>query len=132
MRLGAAVAALLVPSSAVAFAQEAAREPGAQAFLQCYSCHSAEPGETDGLEGPNLAGIVGRAIAAQPGFDYSPAMRAFANRHGRWDAALLDRFMADPQAVVPGTAMAGYPGLDDPAQRRTIIEYLSPDPEPQS
>lgn len=131
MRLGAAVA-LLVTCNAGVLAQEAARERGAQAFLQCYSCHSAEPGETDGLEGPNLAGMVGRAIAAQPGFDYSPAMRAFADRHGRWDAALLDRFMADPQAVVPGTGMAGYPGLDDPEQRRTIIEYLSPDPEPQS
>lgn len=84
-----------------------------------------EPGETEGLLRPNLSGIVGRPIAAQPGFDYSPALRALARRRGRWNEALLDRFMSDPQGLVPGTGMAGYPGLDDPDQRRLIIEYLA-------
>ena len=35
----------------------------------------------------------------------------------------LDRFLTDPQGVVPGTKMA-YPGLKDAAKRQAMIAYL--------
>ncbi|WEX89622.1 c-type cytochrome [Sinorhizobium garamanticum] len=123
MRFAITAAAFLVSAVADGSAQEA-RDPGERAFLQCYSCHSVEAGETEGLQGPNLAGIVGRPIAAQPGFEYSPAMRAFAREYGSWSAALLDRFIADPEQVIPGTAMSGYPGLADNQARRALMEFL--------
>lgn len=95
---------------------------GERAYQQCYSCHALEPGKND-LTGPTLHGIVGRAIAAEPGFDYSPALRRFATRQPRWTEELLDRYAADPEALVPGTSMS-YHGLREAEERKALIAYL--------
>jgi len=92
-------------------------------FGQCAACHALEPGR-DTPAGPTLYRIVGRPVASLPGFNYSPAMRRFAARNPRWTPALLDRFLADPEAVVPGTEM-GYVGLTDRARRRALISWLA-------
>ena len=92
-------------------------------FRQCYACHALEPGRNTPA-GPTLHAVVGRAIAAEPGFNYSPALRRLAEQNGRWTPELLDRFLADPAAVAPGSEM-GFPGLDDPAQRRALIDWLA-------
>ena len=48
--------------------------------------------------------FAGYYVAQAKGFDeYSPALRA---QGGSWDATTLDRFLAQPQAAVPGTTMA--------------------------
>ncbi|MXQ10246.1 c-type cytochrome [Microvirga makkahensis] len=107
-------------------AGDAAR--GERVFQYCYSCHSIVPGETN-LQGPNLAGIVGRPIAAQDGFDYSPAMRRFAARERVWSQELLDRFTAEPEAVVPKTSMQ-FHGIDDAAERADLIAYMRSIPSP--
>lgn len=44
--------------------------------------------------------IVRRRVAGQTGFGYSPAMRAFAERHDVWSKDLLDRYIADPESLV--------------------------------
>lgn len=95
---------------------------GERAYRQCYSCHALEPGKND-LSGPTLYGIVGRAVAAEPGFDYSPALKGFAKREPRWTEALLDRFAAEPEEVVRGTSMT-YHGLADAEARKALIAYL--------
>lgn len=95
---------------------------GERAFQYCYSCHSVQPGETS-LEGPNLRGIVGRKIAAQNGFPYSPAMRAFAQREDRWSEALLQRYLASPYRMVPKTSMA-FPGMSEESERTDLIAFL--------
>lgn len=95
---------------------------GELVYQKCYSCHALEPGRND-LTGPTLNRIVGRSIAAEQGFDYSPAMRRFAGREPRWTRALIDRFAADPEALVPGTSMA-FHGIRDPAERAALIAYL--------
>jgi cytochrome c len=95
---------------------------GERAFQYCYSCHSVQPGETN-LEGPNLRGIVGRKIATQDGFPYSPAMRAFAQREDRWSEALLQRYLAFPYRVVPKTSMA-FPGMTEESERTDLIAFL--------
>jgi glucose/arabinose dehydrogenase/cytochrome c2 len=69
---------------------------------QCSICHSAEPGDDGGAQGPSLAGVYGRAAASGGGFAYTAALRA-ANL--TWDAPTLKRFLAAPAAVVPGSAM---------------------------
>lgn len=94
---------------------------GERAFQYCYSCHSLDPSEA-GLQGPALNGIVGAAIASRA-FDYSPALRAFAAEHGVWTEPLLERFIADPEALVPGTAMM-FHGVRDPDERTVLIAYL--------
>ena len=40
-----------------------------------------------------------------------------------WNAATLDRYLADPKAVVPGTSMA-FAGVKDDAKRKAIVDYL--------
>jgi cytochrome c len=92
-------------------------------FQRCYACHAVDPAET-GLEGPNLSGIVGRPAGAQPGFDYSPALRRRAEAGFVWDEAALDAFIADPQAYIPDNAM-GFFGLRDPQARADLIAYLA-------
>ena len=95
---------------------------GERAYQKCYSCHALEPGKND-LQGPTLYGVVGRAVAAEPGFDYSPALHRFAEREPRWTRELLGRFAADPESLVPGTTMS-FHGISDPAERAAIIAYL--------
>ena len=134
MRLTAAIAAAPFASAAAcappASPQANGGQPspaqlalGERLFRQCYACHAMEPGANTPA-GPTLHRIVGSAVAAEAGFNYSPALRRFARQQPLWTPDLLDRFLADPAAVVPGTEM-GYPGLDDPAQRRALIAWLA-------
>ncbi|GGB54639.1 c-type cytochrome [Blastomonas aquatica] len=110
---------LVVPT--LAFAQ-GDNQIGERAFQRCYSCHSVTRGEK-GLSGPNLAGLSARAIASDSDFDYSKAFRKFASSNPRWTPDLLDRFLTDPQAVVPGTDM-GFFGLKKANERAAIVAYI--------
>lgn len=94
---------------------------GEVAYRKCYACHALEPGKND-LSGPSLHGIVGRRVAAER-FGYSPALRALAKRRPRWSAALLDRYLADPEAVAPRTSMT-FTGMRDSRERADLIAYL--------
>jgi cytochrome c len=102
--------------------QTADPQLGERAYQKCYSCHSLEPGKND-LTGPSLHKIVGRSVAAQPGFDYSPALRRFAERDPLWTVELLDRYVTDPEALVPGTSMT-FHGIKDEQERKALIAYL--------
>jgi cytochrome c len=91
---------------------------GGMAFLQCSDCHST--GSGDGV-GPGLRGIVGRRAGSRAGFKYSPAM---GKSTLVWDAPTLDKFLADPKAVVPGTSM-DFPGVQDAVERANLVAYLA-------
>ena len=71
-------------------------------------------------QGPLLAGVLGRSAASRADFSYTPALAA---SHLTWDAATLDRFLAGPSALVPGTNMAVI--IADPADRRDLIAFLA-------
>jgi aldose sugar dehydrogenase len=87
---------------------------------QCSGCHGVVDGMSHRI-GPDLFGIVGRSIGRAEGYDeYSPALQA---QSGTWNEARLDKFLQDPQAIVPGTSMA-FPGVADADQRKAIIEYM--------
>jgi len=111
--------ALLVPGIA---GEQTTNQIGERAFQRCYSCHSVVKGET-GLSGPNLADLSARAIASDPGFKYSKAFSKFASANPRWTPELLERFLAEPQAVVPGNGM-GFFGLKKTDERAAIVAYL--------
>jgi cytochrome c len=104
-----------------AMAQPLAKQ-GERVFQQCFACHSVDRKEKT-LSGPNLAGVVGRRAGLQRGFDYSPAMKRAAARGLAWTPPTLDRFLADPEKVVPHTTMA-YFGVKKPADRQALIAYL--------
>jgi cytochrome c len=90
---------------------------GQKAFVQCVGCHSVAPGENK--VGPSLAGIYGRAAGALPDYSYSPALKSSGLT---WDEATLDKFLAAPTKVVPGTKMVT--GVINPAIRANLIAYL--------
>jgi cytochrome c len=88
-------------------------------FLKCASCHDVST-STSAKIGPNLYGVLGRKVAAQEGYPYSKALRA---QDFIWDAAHLDQWLINPNAVAPGTAMA-FAGIPDAADRAQVIAYL--------
>ena len=90
---------------------------GETAFGACQACHSV--GDEENELGPHLKGVAGRR-AGTGDYAYSPAMKASGLT---WDDATLDRFLAAPQAVVPGTVMA-FPGEADAKVRADIIAFL--------
>ena len=86
----------------------------------CGLCHSAAPGDGLGGMGPDLHGLSGKAAAtADKAFPYSAALKA---SNLAWDAATLDRFLAAPTKVVPGTQM--IVATPDKAARDDMIAYL--------
>jgi len=95
-------------------------DPGARAFQRCAACHSLR--EDARSPAPSLGGVVGRRAGAVETFAYSDAMRAAGRRGLVWDAATLDRFLTDPEAVVPGTDMPFQGG--SAAERAAVIEWL--------
>jgi cytochrome c len=97
---------------------------GERAFQRCYACHSVDPNETAKLQGPSLYRIMGRPAASIAGFEYSDAMRAKAAAGLVWDAAALERYIADPEAMVPDTRMS-IPPTRDEQERADLIAYLA-------
>jgi glucose/arabinose dehydrogenase/cytochrome c2 len=86
---------------------------------QCTICHSAEPGDNGGAQGPSLIGVYGRHAGSAAGFSYTGALRA-ANL--TWDAPTLSRFLASPTTVVPGSAMVI--AVPDESDRDNLIAYF--------
>lgn len=86
----------------------------------CGACHTFKRGEPHGM-GPNLHGLLDRPAGSAPGYDYSDS---FMQRLGGqpWSRELLDAWLADTQAIAPGTAMTYF--QDDPGKRELIIQYF--------
>ena len=96
-------------------------EHGAQVAKQCGACHNFQEGQGPKV-GPDLYGVVGRQIASKPGFNYSAALKAKGS--GTWTFDELDKWLKDPRADVPGTAMT-FAGLSNEKQRADVIVYLN-------
>ncbi len=104
--------------SARAHAQDAMA--GEKVFkANCGICHSVQPGRN--MVGPSLFSVVNRHSGEIPGFHYSDANK---NSGLVWTVATLDRYLAGPRELVPGTKMT-FPGLKDPKQRADLIAYLA-------
>jgi cytochrome c len=89
---------------------------GEQVYARCMACHALA---TDRV-GPRHCGLFGRLAGSVPGFAYSPALK---KSHIVWNDKTLDRFLASPTTVVPGTAMT-YDGIADAGERADLIAYL--------
>lgn len=91
-------------------------ERGATLYQQrCGACHSLDANRV----GPKHRGVYGRQPATVPGFQYSAALQRLK---AAWDAETLDRWLTNPTAMAPGTAM----GIRVPQEqdRADIIAYL--------
>lgn len=101
-------------STAEVLAADAAR--GQQLWeSRCTGCHSLDENRI----GPKHRGVFGRKAGSAADFSYSPALQkaGFA-----WDAAKLDAWLTNPQALVPGQRMNFR--VAKPEDRADIIAYL--------
>lgn len=98
----------------------ASTDHGAQVAKQCGTCHNFQEGQGAKV-GPDLYGVVGRKIASVAGFNYSTALKAVT---GTWTFDALNKWLTDPRADVPGTAML-FAGLPNEKQRADVIAYLN-------
>jgi cytochrome c len=97
----------------------ASAEHGAQVAKQCQVCHNLQEGQGPKI-GPDLYGVVGRPVASVSGFHYTDALK---KKGGTWTFDALDKWLTDPRADVPGTAMT-FAGLKSEKQRADVIAYL--------
>lgn len=95
------------------------QEEGERLFqTTCASCHPT--GANSGSMAPTLKDIVGRPIASRKDFNYSENIRKLS---GEWTKDKLDKFLENPGALVPDTAMSDVQ-VKEPEARIRIIEYL--------
>lgn len=119
--VGAAVFAVVLSVAPPRGAATADTEDGDAARGQtlyearCTACHSIDADRV----GPRHRGVFGQRAGSVPGYGYSRALE----RSGlTWDAATLDRWLAAPTRLVPGTRMGT--SVPDRRDRRDIIAFL--------
>jgi cytochrome c len=118
-QLGAAAfcAVTVALTTSYGAAREGDAERGKEIYgSRCTSCHSLDHSRI----GPAHRGVFGRHVAQVAGFDYSPALR---RSHIVWNAKCLDRWLTDPEKLIPGQKM-GYSVLE-PQDRVDIIAFLA-------
>ena len=113
-----ATLSLLAPL-APALAEQVAGGTPAEFNNSCRTCHSMRAG--DNRLGPTLNGVVGRKAGTVEGFAFSSAMKSSGIV---WDEATLDKFIANPEAVVHGNSMKPFGGVASAEERSKIIAFL--------
>lgn len=92
---------------------------GQQDFRACVACHSLEPDRN--MTGPSLAGLWGRKAGTLPSFDrYSDALKSSGIA---WNDDTLDRWIADPQRMVPDNDMP-FEGIKESGARADLLAFL--------
>lgn len=110
----AALACFTIPHSVEAEGPSLSR--GKETFeKRCGGCHSLDRDK----EGPRLRGVYGRLSGSVSSFNYSTALKS---AHISWGAESLDKWLTDPDKVVPDSDMAFH--VDKADERRDIIAYL--------
>jgi cytochrome c len=82
---------------------------------RCGGCHALDRDK----EGPRLGGVYGRKAAAVRSFRYSDALKM---SNIVWDREMLDKWLTDPERLVPGNDMAFRD--EKPDEREQIIDFL--------
>jgi cytochrome c len=117
--LGTFAAIVAVSILSVSGQAQTAGKHGKELFdKRCGGCHAMDRDK----EGPRLAGVYGRAAASVASFDYSAALK---NSHITWTSETLEKWLADPEKLVPDNDMPFHVQSAD--ERREIIAFLKQD-----
>lgn len=83
---------------------------------RCTGCHALDSNR----EGPQLRGVFGRQAGSAVGFAYSSALR---ERQVAWDSPSLERWLRDPDELVPGNNMDF--SVPKSQERKDIVAFLA-------
>lgn len=109
-----AVAVVLPPAAQAA--DDAVSRGQALYEAKCSACHSVDAHRV----GPLHRGVLGRKAGSAKGYDYSPALAASALV---WTRQNLERWLADPEALIPGQRM-GF-SVQQAGDRQALVAYLA-------
>lgn len=119
-RGGAVCGLTVVLMTGVLAPGRAAESPPAVFNNHCRTCHSVKEG--DNRLGPSLHNIHGAKAGSSSGYaNYSQGLKSSGVV---WDDATLDKFIENPEQVIPNNNMKPYKGIDDPAVRKQIVDFL--------
>lgn len=116
MTLRVTLAGVLALCAAAPAGAAADAQRGEQIYTRCLACHALAYDRV----GPRHCGLIGRRAGSVPAYEYSSAMK---NSKITWNEKTLDRFLAKPLAMVPGSTMT-YDGVPDARERADLIAYL--------
>ena len=92
-------------------------QKGAALYQQhCTACHAIDGNKT----GPAHRGVVGRRVGSLRGYKYSSELAA---SRLRWTPQTLNKWLADPEDLVPGQRM-GFQ-VENAQERADLIAYLA-------
>src|SRR4029453_1373296 len=112
---------VLTALTGIANAQDAEEmaKKGAAAYRLCAACHSLQLCVP--LSGPSLGNLWGKRAATTSDFGrYTDALK---KTEIVWDEDTLYAWVADPQAMVPGTTMT-FRGVENDKTRANLIPFL--------
>ncbi len=89
---------------------------GAAVYQLCSACHSLDEDDV----GPRHRGVVGRRAGAIAEYSYSSALKSSGLV---WSPETLDRWLEDPQKLVPGSRM--FFALKNAQDRADVIAWLA-------
>jgi cytochrome c len=82
---------------------------------RCGGCHSLD----NDKEGPRLRAVYGRPAGSVATFKYSEGLK---RAHVTWDAESLDKWLSDPDKLIPDNDMGFH--VEKADERRDVIAYL--------
>jgi cytochrome c len=107
------------PAAVLAAVAKGNVENGLANFKKCAACHTPDKGGKNGT-GPNLWGVVNRAVGSSDGFAYSATIKG---KGGNWSWANLAAYLNDPKGYAPGNKMA-FAGVKDAGELTDLLAYL--------
>ena len=117
-RMRLTMALLIAPFLAASARADGDPVRGEARFQECAACHKLDAGVNE--VGPSLHGLFTRKAGELADFRFSPAMK----RSGVvWTPETLDKYLADPQAMIPANRMP-YAGMANAADRADLVAYL--------
>ncbi len=96
-----------------------AAKSGQEVFrAKCIGCHAIACNRS----GPKLAGILGRKAGSVA--DFTGYTKEMKSAGFEWSRERLDKFLADPGAMVAGTTMASAGRLSSASDRKRVIDFI--------